>query len=296
MKKNKYFTIMILPGHASKVRRYTFPKILLRYLGYLSLVVLFVSIYLLYNYVDMKGKVWELDSLRKEAESQRIMIQSFASGLVDVKKQMERIRAMDLKLKHLTGSYRRSGQGGSPATGERLKDLGATKQEGDLKQIHNELNILKEEASGRETSLQRLLEFFDGYRYRKSSSPSLWPVKGLITSSFGYRESPFSGNKEFHSGIDISCAIGTSVLAPADGFVSYIGYNEGLGRFLELDHGYGITTIYGHLSKTAVEVGKKVTRGQVIGHCGSSGTTTGPHLHYEVRLHGAPINPFKFIL
>jgi len=85
-------------------------------------------------------------------------------------------------------------------------------------------------------------------------------------------------------------------LAPADGIVSYIGYNEGLGRFIELEHGYGITTIYGHLSKTDVVIGDRVSRGHVIGYTGSSGTTTGPHLHYEVRLHGAPINPFKFIL
>ncbi|PIU40468.1 MAG: hypothetical protein COT00_01575 [Candidatus Omnitrophica bacterium CG07_land_8_20_14_0_80_50_8] len=141
-----------------------------------------------------------------------------------------------------------------------------------------------------------MLEFFEGYRNRRSSSPYLWPLKGLITSSFGYRLSPFSSKSEFHSGIDISCSTGTQVLAPADGTVSYIGYNDGYGRFLELDHGYGITTIYGHLSRTEVVLGKKVPRGHIIAHTGSSGTTTGPHLHYEVRLHGAPINPFKFIL
>lgn len=296
MDKNKFFTIMIFPGHASKVRRYTFPKIFLKYFTYLSIGIIIISSYFLYNYIEMKGKVWELDSLRMEAEKQRVMIQSFATGMLDIKKQMDRIREMDLKLKHLTGSYSRSGQGGSTGIGERLRDLEATKQEGILNQIHEELTILKEEASGRETTLKTLIEFFDRYRYRKSSSPSLWPLKGLITSSFGYRESPFSGKKEFHSGIDISCSSGTPILAPADGFVSYTGYNEGYGRFLEMEHGYGITTIYGHLSKTEVTVGKKVSRGQVIGHTGSSGNTTGPHLHYEVRLHGAPINPFKFIL
>ncbi len=294
MGKNKFFTIMFLSDHASRVRRYTFPKIFLKFLSYISLGIFFLSLFLIYNYIDMKGKAWELDSLRKEAERQRVMIQSFATGLVDVKGQMDRIREMDLKLKNLTGTYNRKGQGGSPQIG--LNDLETKKSEGNLKQIHEELTILKDEASGREASLQRLLEFFEGYRYRRSSSPSLWPLKGNITSSFGYRESPFSGKREFHSGMDISCNSGTSIMAPADGVVSYSGHNEGLGRFLELNHGYGITTIYGHLSKTAVPSGQKVSRGQVVGHCGSSGTTTGPHLHYEVRLHGAPINPFKFIL
>ncbi|MEK6693507.1 MAG: M23 family metallopeptidase [Nitrospirota bacterium] len=244
----------------------------------------------------MKGKVWELDSLRTEAEKQRVTIQSFASGLIDIKSQIERIRDMDIKLKRLTGSYSKKDQGGSPDIGNYIKDTISAKQTGILNQMHEELTILRDEASGREAGLQRLIEFFEGYRTRKSSSPSLWPLKGNITSNFGYRESPFNGNKEFHSGIDISCSGGTNISAPADGMVSYTGYSEGLGRFIELDHGYGIKTLYGHLSKTVAPSGQKVLRGQVIGHCGSTGNTTGPHLHYEVRLHGAPINPFKFIL
>jgi len=296
MEKDKHLTIMILPTPASKVRRYTIPKIFIKGLLYLSIGIFLISSYLIYNYIEMKGKVWELNSLRKEAEIQRVQIQSFAAGLIDIKRQMERIREMDLKLKHLTGSYSRRGQGGSLWAGERIKDMESNKMDRDLNRINEELNILREEASGRETSLKRLIEFFEGYRYRRSSSPSLWPLKGLITSGFGYRESPFNGKSEFHSGIDISCNSGTPVLAPADGIVSYIGYNEGLGRFIELEHGYGITTIYGHLSKTDVVIGDRVSRGHVIGYTGSSGTTTGPHLHYEVRLHGAPINPFKFIL
>ena len=296
MGKNKFFTIMFISDHASNVRRYTFPKIFLKFLGYLSLGIFIASSYLVFNYVDMKGKVWELDSLRTEAEKQRVTIQSFASGLIDIKSQIERIRDMDIKLKRLTGSYSKKDQGGSPDIGNYIKDTISAKQTGILNQMHEELTILRDEASGREAGLQRLIEFFEGYRTRKSSSPSLWPLKGNITSNFGYRESPFNGNKEFHSGIDISCSSGTNISAPADGMVSYTGYSEGLGRFIELDHGYGIKTLYGHLSKTVAPSGQKVLRGQVIGHCGSTGNTTGPHLHYEVRLHGAPINPFKFIL
>lgn len=287
---------MIVPGHTSKVRRYTIPRVFVKGLAFLTIATIIISSYLIYNYVDMKDRVWELNSLRDEASKQREQIQSFATGLIDVKKQMDRIRNMDMKIKHLTGSHNKSDQGGSGDIGESLKSLDKAKRESDINMIHEELNILREEASGRETSLQRLLEFFEAYRNRRHSSPSIWPLKGSITSSFGYRESPFSSKSEFHSGIDISCSTGTPVLAPADGIVSYIGYNDGFGSFLELDHGYGITTIYGHLLRTDVVMGKKVQRGQIIAKTGSSGTTTGPHLHYEVRLHGAPINPFKFIL
>ncbi len=296
MKKGKFFTIMVLSGHASEVRRYTFPKILLKFLRYSLILVLILSSYLFYNYSDMKAKIWELDSLREKTNKQKTIIQSFATGLMDVKNQMEKIREMDLKLKNLTGTHLKRGQGGSPQVGKGLRDLETTNKNGGLNQIHEELTILMEEASGRKVSLQRLLEFFDGYRYRKSSSPSLWPLKGNITSSFGYRESPFTGKNEFHSGMDISCSTGTNIAAPADGVISYIGYNEGFGKFLELTHGYGITTTYGHLSKITVSIGQTISRGETIGLCGSSGTTTGPHLHYEVRLYGAPINPFKFIL
>lgn len=296
MKKNKFFTLMVISEHVSDVKRYTFPIILLKFLRYSSIVVLIISSFLFYNYIDMKAKIWELDSLREETNKQKTLFQSFATGLKDVKNQMEKIREMDLKLKNLTGTHIRKGQGGSPQVEKGLKDLEITKKNEDLNRIHEELTILSEEALGRKTSLQRLLEFFDGYRYRKSSSPSLWPLKGNITSSFGYRESPFTGKTEFHSGMDISCSSGTPIAAPADGVISYIGYNDGFGRFLELTHGYGITTTYGHFSKITVTIGQTISRGETIGNCGSSGTTTGPHLHYEVRLYGAPINPFKFIL
>lgn len=295
-KKDKFFTLMILSGHATKIRRYTFPKVLLRYLATTAVVFFIASFYLLYNYMDMKGKVWEINSLREEANKQRLQIQSFTTGLIDVKRQIQRIREMDTKLRHLTGSFRKRSQGGSRGVGEALKEIEEKKRDDLLSQMHEGLTVIKEEVTAREGSLKTLIEFFEGYRYRRNSSPSLWPLKGIINSGFGYRDSPFSGEKEFHRGIDISCNVGAPVHAPADGIVSYVGYNKGYGRFLDLDHSYGITTMYGHLSKVLIETGERVTRGQVIARCGSSGDTTGPHLHYEVHVYGVPTNPFKFVL
>jgi len=128
-----------------------------------------------------------------------------------------------------------------------------------------------------------------------AGAPTLWPVTGPITSSFGQREDPFNGEGAFHSGVDISALFGTPVRATADGMVVSAGNESGYGREILLDHGNGIQTLYGHLSGFAVTVGQQVNQGQVIGYVGMSGRATGPHLHYEVRIHNAPVNPHRYL-
>jgi murein DD-endopeptidase MepM/ murein hydrolase activator NlpD len=128
-----------------------------------------------------------------------------------------------------------------------------------------------------------------------TTAPTLWPVMGPITGSFGERISPFNGEGAFHSGVDISCHYGQPVLAPSDGVVNYADFFSGYGRMVQIDHGNGIETRYGHLSAFAVASGQSVRRGQVIGYVGLSGRSTGPHLHYEVRVHDVPVNPHKFL-
>jgi len=128
-----------------------------------------------------------------------------------------------------------------------------------------------------------------------ASSPMLWPVEGRVTSSFGQREDPFNGEGAFHSGIDIATTYGTSVHAPAEGVVVSAGFGTGYGREVVIDHGHGVTTIYGHLSGFSVVAGEHVSRGQVIAYVGDSGRSTGPHLHYEVRIHDQPVNPHKYL-
>jgi len=128
-----------------------------------------------------------------------------------------------------------------------------------------------------------------------SKVPTLWPVLGPITGSFGERVDPFNGEGAFHSGVDISCHYGQGIIATGDGVVSYANFYSGYGRMVEIDHGNGITTRYGHLSGFAVAEGQQVRKGQVIGYVGLSGRSTGPHLHYEVRIHDTPVNPHKFL-
>lgn len=130
---------------------------------------------------------------------------------------------------------------------------------------------------------------------RASDAPSLWPVQGRLTSSFGQRVDPFNGEGAFHSGIDISVPYGTPVHSAADGVVTFAEFMSGYGRLINVDHGHGLATRYGHLSGFAVAAGQHVRRGQVIGYVGTTGRVTSPHLHYEVRIQSVPVNPHKYL-
>lgn len=130
---------------------------------------------------------------------------------------------------------------------------------------------------------------------RMAEAPNLWPVQGPITGSFGARIDPFNGEGAFHRGVDISSDYGVRVLAPADGVVISAGFESGYGRLIEVQHANGIITRYGHLSGFAVTAGQRIIRGQVLGYVGSTGRSTGPHLHYEVWVHNSPVNPYKFL-
>ena len=127
------------------------------------------------------------------------------------------------------------------------------------------------------------------------ATPSIWPVAGWLTSAFGNRRDPFTGGSDFHPGLDISASRGEQVLAPAIGTVSTAGWNGSYGNMVAIDHGYGIVTKYGHLSRFAVMHGQQVNRGDVIGFVGSTGRSTSPHLHYEIWVNGKLTNPMKLL-
>jgi murein DD-endopeptidase MepM/ murein hydrolase activator NlpD len=128
-----------------------------------------------------------------------------------------------------------------------------------------------------------------------ADAPMLWPIMGPITSSFGERQDPFNGEGAFHAGVDISASFGQPVRATADGVVLTAGLASGYGREIMIDHGNGMQTLYGHLSGFAITTGEQVKIGQIIGYVGTSGRSTGPHLHYEVRIRNVPVNPHKYL-
>lgn len=133
------------------------------------------------------------------------------------------------------------------------------------------------------------------HQWQTHARPSLWPVEGTIRSAFGARSDPFSGEGAFHTGIDLAAPRGTPVQSTADGVIATVGWSGGYGRLLVVDHGNGVETYYAHLSRFLVLPGQEVRRGQVIALSGGTGHSTGPHLHYEVRLHGTPVNPYSFL-
>lgn len=146
---------------------------------------------------------------------------------------------------------------------------------------------------------QGVLQLWDTLSQRESllsSTPSIKPTRGYYTSRFGYRTDPFTNRPEMNTGLDMAAPPGSPVYAPADGVVSYVGYEAGYGKTVSIDHGYGVVTSYAHNSRVFVEQGQKVHRWDVISAVGSSGRSTGPHLHYEVRIHGIPVDPMNYIL
>lgn len=140
-----------------------------------------------------------------------------------------------------------------------------------------------------------LVESAEEWRAMRDAIPTDWPLEGILTSGFGYREAPFSRQWKFHRGIDISAPRGTEILAPAAGLVIVAEYHSGYGRTAEIDHGFGIVTRYAHASQLFVEVGDEVERGEVIATVGMTGRTTGPHLHYELLVDGNPIDPLEYL-
>lgn len=130
---------------------------------------------------------------------------------------------------------------------------------------------------------------------RMTEAPNVWPVEGRITGAFGERIDPFNGEGAFHRGVDISTGYGAPIVAPADGTVVYADQYNGYGRMIEIDHGHGFLTRFGHMSGFAVANGQTVHRGDIIGYVGLSGRSTGPHLHYEVWVHNTPVNPYKYL-
>jgi murein DD-endopeptidase MepM/ murein hydrolase activator NlpD len=186
--------------------------------------------------------------------------------------------------------------------GSRAEDLSANPEllEGKIsnlsKQMEKDLDRLKGETATRESSLGQLVQFLQEKRSLMRATPSIWPVKGLLTSNFQRRVDPFTGRLERHMGLDIATNEGVPVVSPADGVVVNVGREAGLGRTVSVDHGFGFATRYGHNSRVVVADGQRVKRGQIIAYVGNTGRSTGPHLHYEVTRNGVPVNPSDFIM
>jgi murein DD-endopeptidase MepM/ murein hydrolase activator NlpD len=164
-----------------------------------------------------------------------------------------------------------------------------------LASLQREVEGLRREIELRRVSQEELQGFLNDQRSLLGARPSGWPVKGWVTSDFGVRRDPFDGQRRMHEGLDISTRTGTPVRATAGGIVREVGVEPGYGMLVVIDHGYGISTAFGHNSRILVKVGQRVRRGDLIANAGNTGRSSGPHVHYEVRLNGVPVNPNKYL-
>jgi murein DD-endopeptidase MepM/ murein hydrolase activator NlpD len=257
------------------------------------LAVLFVLLTQgIYDIRDNISKLHELRSLRERVSEQNLALYHLDTKFEGLSAEVERLRAMDSRIRSLVkandslrNSTRGIGGAETPETSaanrlDKLLDLKFDRMKKDLLVDVNDLDMLGEALDGRRLLLE--------------SVPGGWPVRGTLSSVFGVRTSPFTETPVFHHGMDIVAQTGTPVAASASGVVVKSGYEALYGNVV-VDHGAGYRSVYAHLSSRAVEEGAFVNRGEELGKVGSTGRTTGPHLHYEVRVNGLPVNPARFL-
>jgi len=291
MKKEGACTIWIFRSGPFKPFKIKLPERGAKILLGVILAILVSFPFITLNYISQSIQMARLE---KEATH----IASLKNQVEEFQQEIQRLKEFDVKLRIIanlenakeTGSFLAVG-GVTPSSREPLQGV-----EADTQRMKAELDRLSTEAEFREKSFQELYSFLEGKKRQLSSTPAIWPVRGWLTSTFGYRIDPFTGLRQFHEGLDIANKLGTAIITPADGIISRVANSFGFGLTVEINHGYGIKTIYGHLSKVYVSVGHSVRRGERIAAMGNSGKATGPHLHYQVMLNDVPMSPMNYIL
>jgi murein DD-endopeptidase MepM/ murein hydrolase activator NlpD len=256
--------------------------------GGLGLVVTAVLV----HYVWISLQVHELKRLRAENVALHQKTQDYEQNVGRLQAKVVSLQRMVEKLGVMAGLEGApanpgvGGVGGAPSTESTAPSLDPGFA---IRSMDKDVSDLAQRS-------QRIESFYRDQKVLLASTPSVWPVRGYLSSNFGNRSDPFTGLKDFHPGIDISTPIGTKVQAPADGVVVSVGEKGGYGNSVVIDHGYGMMTRYGHLAGYNVRAGQRVRRGDVIGFVGQTGRANAPHLHYEVWVHDQAQNPIHFIL
>ena len=265
--------------------------------------------YVLWDYAGLHRSATSKEVLERrlalqteEVIHQREQIQQFAKDINDLKDRLVQLDKFEERVRiiaNLNSDDSRDGLFG--VGGSTPDDLNPEielthRHQRLIKDMHQQIGQIKKATDNKHDDFECLLDDLQTQKNMMAHTPAIRPVDGWVTSKFGYRISPFTGKREFHKGWDIANRKGTRVVATADGVVSFAGKQGTFGQLMVIDHGHGITTRYAHLSKYLCKKGQRVTRGEPIAKIGNTGRSTGPHLHYEVRLNGIPVNPAKYIL
>ena len=291
-KQDHVYTVLIVPGKASRSYRFSLSLFACQTLLGCSLVVLFGLLGFFMHYASMFRQVAELASLRSVTQEQGIKIREVLGTLSKIGTRVNRLGEMDKQIRDMANIASAPipllGVGGP----EGMAETGNAKI---LPTIQNSLDMMKIATTNQEKSLEEIVGFVKRGLSVWSATPSIFPVKGFVSSMYGNRISPFTGELAMHYGVDLSAEVGTPIVASANGTVSKAGYDNGLGKFVEINHGYGILTRYGHQSQLVARVGQIVKRGTTIGFVGNTGHSVGPHLHYEVSVNGKLVDPMPYL-
>lgn len=270
------FIIAHTPRSTSKIRRFCVEKRSLRLLAFFAALLLCGALYGFY------GLTQQAAHFRAEIENQRLRAENERQRreLNSLSNRVEAVEDTSRKLAEKSGVVNEESV--LPGTGGPALPLDADS----LAALENKMN-----------QLERDIKAYENVLRERGYTPSVWPVVGNLESGFGARRNPFGGSSyEFHSGQDIDAQTGDPVVAGARGQVTFVGWQSGYGQLIVIDHGGGLTTRYGHLSHTDIALGQTIERGQFIGRVGSTGRSTGPHLHYEIRINDEPVNPLQYLI
>jgi murein DD-endopeptidase MepM/ murein hydrolase activator NlpD len=281
--KQPYFILVLAHSLHGRIRRFHIDqKVVLAILG-LALLGCFTLFGAVSSYVRMAWKVANYNNLRQETEFLRARYQKLQNEVTQTHEQMAKLQIFASEVAVAYGIRKDLPKKAGPLDSASAERLVPT-----FSETLEQYNLLK---SASINTFSRQLN----RRWLVNATPALWPVMGRLLSHFGTREDPFRGHQAFHSGLDISAPVGTPVVVTADGIVRSAEWFANYGRLIVVDHGGGVQTYYAHLSRFDVIPGQEVRAGQVIGATGATGRVTSPHLHYEVRHGGSPVNPYSYL-
>lgn len=287
MKKQTY-TLFVASNQRGTVRRITVPLYAIHVLAVLAVVGGITVMAAVASYTRMLWKVGNYNALLLKQDHLQRQYQQLQNTVKDTDQRLSSLQSLATEVAMTYGfMYLRTSPFGLTES--------AVAQEAPLEHTLDEFNFLAKSVTtaGLSSNGPRLMPTLG--LGEMTFSPTLWPVVGRITAAFGERLDPFSGEGAFHTGVDIAAEYGEGVRAAADGVVIEAAVHSGYGRLVIIDHGFGVSTWYGHLSTFTVPTGIHVKRGDIIGYVGVSGRTTGPHVHYEVRINDAPVNPMRYL-
>lgn len=284
----KRFSLILIPEGDQKIKRYSVSRWLLA--TALCSFVLFVGLFAFsaYSYFNLTLDHGELQRLRVENSQQQKNMQRLVLDLEELHLEMNALAETDARVRQLA-NLDDAPQGIPVAIGGLPEDGGSEA----VDEIQRQINKLQVEIELRRQSQEDVRNLLNDQVSLSRATPKGWPTKGWLTSYFGMRNSPFTGRRVMHEGLDIAANVGTPVIATADGIVARVGYSPSYGKEVVIDHGYGYRTIFGHNSKILVKSGQRIKRGDRVALVGNTGQSTGPHLHYELRMNGVPIDPRK---